>query len=119
MILAVQRAIDQFCKPRRNILSKAGQFGVTCNSCAFRRKRFPTVAVPARAGDRRMRTDYHMSKFTCGSAFATVNLTVKNDSRADAFRNQNKNKIARVAYLRSSKPKFRQGNSISIVVDHY
>ena len=59
-----------------------------------------------------------MSKLTRGAALSAIDLSIKNDSGADTFRNEHEYEISRVIDLGPAKPEFGKCNCIGVVVDH-
>src|SRR5687768_18587632 len=58
-----------------------------------------------------------MPEFPGSPVFAPVNLPVKNDSRPDAFADQNGYKIGGLANFLASEPKLCQSDRVGIVLD--
>src|SRR5436853_489722 len=86
-LLAAERALDHFDESDARVLvvRSARVIPVARNRRALRRKSLPTIAVAARASDRAVLADDHVAELARRSAFAAVNLSVEDDSRADAF----------------------------------
>ena len=85
VFFTAKRAIDDVDETDRGFI-RALQFQVTRDGSPFGRKCFPTIVTAARTRDRRATPDHHVAKLTRRSALAAINLTVKNDPRANTFR---------------------------------
>ena len=57
-----------------------------------------------------------MSKLTGRPSLPAVNLAIKNNARAYAFRNEHQDEISCIAHLRTSKPKLGQRDGIGIII---
>src|SRR5215204_2643496 len=100
------------------LLSHIGLFEkplISADDCFLGGVSFPAVAAPARAFDGRIDADNHMTEFARRAFFAAIYLPVENYARADAFGNQNGDKISCLADFFVSEPKLGERDRVGVV----
>ena len=66
-----------------------------------------------------MCADNHVSEFSCCATFATINLTIEDDSGADTVGRQHEYEITGIANFRPAEPKLCERNRVCVVVNRY
>jgi len=60
-----------------------------------------------------------VTKLTRRSRHSLIHLAIEDDSRSESFLNQDQNKVAHIADLRTAQPKLSQRRRIGVIIDCY
>src|SRR5688500_13544343 len=113
-LLAAERALDDLREGDGGGAARVVQ--VARGGRALRGERLPAVAVPARAGHRRVLRDDHVAELAGRPALAAVDLAVEDDAGADALGDERDDEVARLGHLGPPEPELGERGGVGVVV---